>query len=134
MTVTQAEVLTRYDVEIPAHLRDDAEVPICTGLIRQGDCLLVPTRKGKVAGLEPIPAEGIAVIRGEAGGNTHLLVGDGLYARRASRAGADQGTLVVEKGPAWLLHPEHGATGIGPGTYIARRQRVQEDEIRLVRD
>jgi hypothetical protein len=28
---------------------------------------------------------------------------------------------------AYLIHPEHGATGIAPGTYVIRRQRERGD-------
>lgn len=135
MTATLDRIMGAHRVEIPAHLEAQAEVPILSGLQRQGDLLIVPMRAGKVAGAEPVPAEGIAVVRGE-GGNTHLLVAEGpvAWAPRPS-AGADQGTLVVEpEGTAFLLHPEHGATGIGAGSYTIRRQREQHDEIRLVQD
>jgi hypothetical protein len=135
MTKTFIDAETEYGVALPEHIEAAAEIPVLTGMQRQGDVIVLPTRKGKVAGLEPIPAEGIAVVRGEAGGNTHLLIGSGRFAARASRAGADLGTLVVEPGEAtYLAHPEHGYQGIGPGTYIVRRQRVMEDEIALVRD
>ncbi|MCO6011304.1 hypothetical protein NE236_40780 [Actinoallomurus purpureus] len=37
--------------------------------------------------------------------------------------------------PVYLLHPEHGATGCVPGTYVVRRQREQEGRrSRLVAD
>ena len=36
---------------------------------------------------------------------------------------------------AYLLHPEHGATGCTPGTYVIRRQREHEGHrARLVAD
>ena len=127
------ELLTQHDIEIPAHLATDAEIPVCTGLQHQGDVFVVPMRPGKVTGLKPIPPQGIAVVRGEAGGNTHLLVGDGKFAPRHDQG--DLGTLVVDKGEtAYLLHPEHGASGIGAGSYIIRRKREQADEIRLIAD
>ena len=129
----QSDLLTRHNVEVPPHLAEQAEIPVCTGLMRQGDVLVVPTRSGKVANLKPIPAEGIAIVRGEAGGNTHLLVGGGEWASNTTDP-AVMGTLVVEDDPAYLLHPEHGATGIGSGTYIVRRQREQAEIERLVSD
>ncbi len=134
MTTTYAELLGQHEIEVPAHLVGDAEVPVITGMQRQGDVFVLPTRAGKVAGLEPIPPQGLAVVRSESGGNTHLLVAEGAvsYAPRNTRA--DLGTLVVDKGTAWLLHPEHGAQGIGKGTYLIRRQVEQADEIRIVAD
>lgn len=130
---TLEEIMNPHRVEIPAHLEAQAEVPLLTGLQRQGDVLIVPMRPGLVDGLADIPRSGIAVVKGEAGGNTHLLVGTGKMALRSR--GQDLGTLVVKEGEsAYLIHPEHGATGIGPGMYTIRRQREMADEIRLVAD
>ena len=132
---TIEEVMTAHDVEVPTHLADQVEVRICHGAVRQGDVIFLPARAGKVANLKPIPAEGIAVVRGEAGGNTHLLVGGGQWAANTSDP-AIQGTLVVasDSDPAYLLHPEHGCTAFGEGTFIGRRQQEQAEQIRLVAD
>lgn len=125
------------EVEIPPHLAADAEVPVVAGKPqRQGDVMVRPMRKGKIAGLKPVPPEGIAVVRGESGGNTHLLVSEGpVFWAPNTTDRAIQGSLVVEEGAtAFLTHPEHGAQGIGPGHYTIRRQREQADEIRIVSD
>lgn len=129
---TLNELCELHDVEVPAHLVAAAEIPVLTGIQRQGDVIVVPMKPGNVDGLKAIPAEGVPVVRGESGGNTHLLVGAGLFAPKV----VDQvmGTLVVGDEPAYLLHPEHGATGIGRGTYIVSRQREQADVQRLVAD
>lgn len=130
---TLIDIMAPHQVEIPAHLEAQAEVPILTGLQRQGDVLVIPTRPGKVEGLKPVPREEVPAVKGENGGNTHLLVGSGKIAIRGS--GQDLGTLLVEEGEScYLIHPEHGAQGIGPGMYILRRQREMADEIRLVAD
>ena len=43
--------------------------------------------------------------------------------------------LTVPEGSiAYLAHPEHAYTGIGPGSYTLRRQREQADELRMVAD
>ena len=134
---TMEEVLGAHGVEIPAHLEAQAEVPVVTGAQRQGDVIVLPMRKGDVAGAKPVPAEGVAVVRGENGGNTHLLVAEGAvsFAAAPEREPQTLGTLVVDKNAtAFLLHPEHGGQGIGPGNYTIRRQREQADEIRLVQD
>ena len=118
------------------HLTNDVDVPVLTGAQRQGDVLIVPMKPGKIAGLVPIPPEGVVVVRGENGGNTHLLVaeGDVTFAPNTQR-GQRLGSLVVAEGStAWLTHPEHGFNGIGAGTYIVTRQREQADEIRIVAD
>lgn len=133
---TLEELMTKHDVEVPVHLIADAEIPVCRGMSRQGDIAVIPMRKGQVAKLKPVPAEGIPVVRGENGGHTHLLVADGpvLFAPRES-AGADLGTLVVPpNATAYLLHPEHGGQAIGEGSFTIRRQREQAEEIRLVQD
>ena len=127
------DVMTPHDVEVPAHLAADAEVPVLFGLQRQGDVVVIPMQGGVGANYTSIPSEGIPVVRGEAGGNTHLLVGTGLYARLDEKANI--GALLVEEGAtAWLLHPEHGAQGIGAGTYLLRRQQEMADQIKLVSD
>jgi len=136
MTATIDSIMTKHRVEIPAHLEAQAEVPLISGKPqRQGDVMVIPSRKGKVEGLVPVPPEGVAVVRGD-GGNTHLLVAEGpVFWAPAKGAGAIQGTVVVEDGgSAYLIHQEHGATGIGEGQATIRRQREQHDEIRLVAD
>lgn len=134
MTMTYREVLGAHDVEIPPHLEAQAEIPVLAGPQRQGDLIILPMPPGRVAGAVPIPPAGVAVVRGENGGNTHLLVGAGRWAPRDSTAG-DCGTLIVEAGEvAFLIHPEHGANAMAPGSYVVRRQREQADELRLVAD
>lgn len=126
-------VMASAGVEIPAHLEAQAEIPVLAGLQRQGDLIVVPVKPSAKPGV-PIPAEGIAVVRGEATGNTHLLVGDGTWAAVEAR-GLDCGVVTVpEGGTAFLLHREHGAQGFAPGAYLVRRQREQADEIRTVAD
>lgn len=131
---TFGDLMTSHGVEIPAHLIEDAEIPVLSGVQRQGDLIVVPTRPSAKKGML-IPAEGVSVIRGEATGNTHLLVGDGTWAPVEGRGGQDLGIVTVpDDGAAYLLHPEHGAQGFAPGVYLVRRQREQADEIRLVAD
>ena len=136
MTATLDSIMGKHRVEIPAHLEAQAEIPMVSGKpARQGDVMVIPMRAGKVAGAEPVPPEGIAVVRGD-GGNTHLLVSLGgtvLWAPNKQQ-GADQGTLVIEDGGAALIHPEHGAVSFAPGAWLFRRQREQADIERLVAD
>jgi hypothetical protein len=135
MTTTYQDILGAHDVEIPAHLVAEAEVPVLTGLQFQGDVAIIPTRPGKTAA-KAVPPTGVPVVRGEAGGNTHLLVADGLVLWNPAQAGGlALGLVVVPDGAvAYLLHPEHGAMGMAPGHYTLRRQREQADEIRTVQD
>ncbi len=139
MTATLETVLGQHKVEIPAHLEAQAEIALISDKpIRQGDVYVIPHRAGHVDGAAQVPPEGVPVVRGEAGGNTHLLVAEGtvLWApRTGSPDAADMGTLVVEEGSsAFLIHPEHGAAGMGPGHFTIRRQREQAEEVRLVAD
>lgn len=121
-------------VEIPAHLEADAELPVLTGLQVQGDVAIVPTRPSAKPG-ERVPPEGVAVVRGENGGHTHLLVGENVEWASADSFGQTLGVVTVPAGFAgFLLHPEHGGNAMGPGSYTLRRQREQADEIRLVAD
>jgi len=117
--------------EIPAHLVAETEVPLCSGLQRQGDVLVRPTRKSAKAGVR-IPKDGVPVVRGENGGNTHLLVGDGTWASVEGDL-LELGVVDVET-ECYLMHPEHGAQGLAPGSYVISRQREQADEIRRVQD
>jgi hypothetical protein len=131
---TYEQVMGAHSVEIPAHLITDAEVPILSGLQVQGDVAIVPHRHGKGDTIL-VPAEGVAVVRGESGGNTHLLVADGPVVWCPSSNELTMGQVTVPKGAvAYLLHPEHGAMGLAPGSYLIRRQREMADEIRRVSD
>lgn len=134
MNATYSDILGRHDVEIPTHLEQQAEVPVLSGAQRQGDLIVLPTRAGVDLGEIVAPA-GIPVVRGEAGGNTHLLVADGTVHWRPVAGSTTLGTVTVdEDATAYLLHPEHGCQGIAAGSYTIRRQREQADEIRTVAD
>jgi hypothetical protein len=139
-TKTQAELIAQHGIDIDPQLDREISVPVSNGLQRQGDILVVPTEASSKPSKEhKVGAEGVAVVRGEAGGNTHLLLGDGpvFYAPvngRSTNALA-LGTITVPEGSTgYLAHPEHGYAGIAPGTYTVNRQREQADEIRLVQD
>jgi len=138
---TLADVIGRHGVDVLDHLDRQLEVPVLTGLQAQGDIIVVPGYKagiGTHVASNPVPAGGVAVVRGENGGNTHTLLADGAVSwdvvdRPAN--GLDLGILTVADGAtAFLAHPEHGYAGVGTGTYVIRRQREQADEIRLVQD
>jgi hypothetical protein len=130
---TLTELMTGR-VEIPEHLEVDAEIPVLAGLQVQGDIAIIPTRASAKPGAL-VPAEGVAVVRGENGGNTHLLVGEGVMWAPAVNRGQGLGVVTVPKGgTGYLLHPEHGANALAPGSYSLRRQREQADAIRLIQD
>ncbi|MDA8312860.1 MAG: hypothetical protein M0Z46_20055 [Actinomycetota bacterium] len=132
---TIADVMNRHAVAVPSHLSAQADVPLLAGMQRQGDVLIAPCQPHTHQGA-PVPPAGIAVVRGEAGGNTHLLVaaGDVRWTTISGRT-LELGTLAVAHGAeAYLLHPEHGAAGIAPGNYSLKRQRQQAEVERLVAD
>lgn len=122
------------DVEVLDHLDRQVDVPIVPGPQAQGDIIVIPAEHA--GAVTPVPAAGVAVVRGENGGNTHLLVADGpVFFDPAGDGSQTLGALHVPAGAAaYLIHPEHGATGIAPGGYVLRRQREQADAVRLVAD
>lgn len=162
MSTTFAEVLGAHGITIPDETLAELEVPVLTGPQRQGDVAVFPRgRNGEVAVLDErgqpvvigpltagevklaklVPSEGIAVVRGEATGNTHLLHAAGTcrWLEKGTALGGDSvllGVLEVGDGAeCFLIHTdEHGANGIGPGTYRLHGKREQADEIRRVHD
>lgn len=141
-TQTLADLITFHGVDVHDHLDRDELVPVHTGRLQfQGDVAVIPADAVRASGSgypKPVPAEGVPVVRGENGGNTHLLLGDRTVTWDQSTGGPtalDLGVLTVpETATAWLAHPEHGYLGVGPGRYVIRRQREQADEVRLVAD
>jgi hypothetical protein len=136
MTATLAELITTHGVTVDDHLDRQLHIPILTGMQRQGDVLVLPSPGAKPA-TTPVPAAGTPVVRGENGGNTHAIVGPNVYCdvRTATADDLHLATLTVPGGEvAYIMHPEHGANGIGPGTYALNRQREQADQLRMVQD
>ena len=133
---TLESLIDTYGVEVDAHLARGADVPVLSGLQIQGDVIVKPVRPGADKG-SPVPAEGIPVVRGESGGNTHLLLASpGVSWRPMAGVSATQpilGTVTVAD-VAWIAHPEHGFLGLGAGTYQICRQVEKADELRLVAD
>lgn len=133
---TLEQLVGSFGIDVDQHLDREDIVPVVNGLQRQGDVIVIPTPDVEVRDGKQVPAQGVAVVRGENGGNTHLLLasGDVKYAVVESDR-LDIGTFTVAEGStAYLAHPEHGYAGIAPGTYTVRRQREQADEIRMVAD
>lgn len=137
---TLAQLETVHGVTVDEHLNRDDIVPVSGGLQRQGDVIVIPSAISRAdrKAQTPVPREGVAVVRGENGGNTHLLLAAGDVRYDAVNLGTQDltlGVLTVAPGATgYLAHPEHGYAGISPGTYVVRRQREQADAIRLVAD
>jgi hypothetical protein len=142
---TLAEVTRATGFAVLEHLEAEAQVPVLGGLQAQGDLFIVPqAAHDRHAGgvllaerrIKPVPAAGIAVIEAIGSGHEHRLFAGTpgtAWWTPADRGGQDLGVLECAE-PAFILHPEHGAAGIAPGTYLLRRQREQADEERLVAD
>ena len=118
----------------------DVDIPVVTGVQRQGDVLVLPSQPpsclpgfGRRQGLRA----GVVVVGSESSGHTHTLYGDGTVRRLADptspaalpRPDATVAWLRVPAGgEAFLMHSdEHCALGIGPGTYQLRRQLEYRD-------
>jgi hypothetical protein len=144
---TYDSALALIGVTVPDHLDAGAEVPVLTGPQAQGDLLVTPEevpdddaarRRGKPAAWVAVPAQGVQVVHGEATGNTHWLHAGfdspGVRWRRVGDGGLVLGYVQVPAGQsALLIHTdEHGANGIGPGTYAIRGKRELGLAVRAV--
>jgi hypothetical protein len=136
---TLAELIARHGADVLEHLDRQVDIPVTDQPQIQGDVSVLPVSAAARAST-PVPPEGVAVIRGASGGNTHSLHGDGQIwydPAPGDTGGMMLGTLTVPAGStAWLAHPEHGYLGIAPGTYRIGRQREHEPhrEVRFVAD
>jgi hypothetical protein len=144
---TAFDILTRHGLTPAADDLDDIAadlaVPVLSGPQRQGDILIVPTgplTPAERATAAAVPAGGVALVRGEATGNTHILAPDPgvsiLWAETpAGRGDTLLGVIAVDGGPAWLIHTdEHSVLGVAPGVYQVRGKREQREEIARVQD
>lgn len=138
MATTLGELAGRHGFAVLEHLEAEAQVPVLDGLQAQGDLFIVPDPRAVLAQEDSaaVPAAGIAVIEAVGSGHEHrLFAGQSGTAWWYPGGGTAQDIGVLDcTAPAYVLHPEHGATGIAPGRYLLRRQREQADEERLVAD
>jgi hypothetical protein len=130
---TLADLTAATGLPVDLHLVLDLTIPVADGIQAQGDLIVVPLAElaGQVtirdnALWSEVPADGVEVVRNEAGGNPHTLVADPdtcLWTTDVDDVdGLAVGVLDAME-PVYLLHREHGGTGIAPGRYIVRRQR-----------
>ena len=143
MTATLTELVELVDFAFDPHLEPDDPTPVLTGPQAQGDIYILPAN-GTVPGVYPADGSsqplggGFDIIEGQGIRNPHTLrsFDDGCTIVPGTAGYPfDVATLTVPAGAAaFLLHPEHGANGIGPGVYVLRRQREQAEEIRVVAD
>lgn len=141
---TLSALIDTHGIDVHDHLDRDALVPVLTGLQFQGDLAVIPNVTASGSGYpQAVPREGVAVVRGENGSNTHLLLDGGGTSdtpvmwdpSSGGPSGLDLGVLTVPADRcAFIAHPEHAYSGIAPGVYTLRRQREQADAVRLVAD
>ncbi|HUR07120.1 MAG TPA: hypothetical protein VM347_31560 [Nonomuraea sp.] len=145
MTVTLASLSQQTGLAVLDHLEKEASIPVVDGLQAQGDLIVIPlsvvassVRPWTDATWTDVPPEGVELLRGAAGGNPHTLVADpGTCRWTAGVSDSDELAIGIfeTSAVAYLLHPEHGASGCTPGTYVIRRQREHEARrARLVAD
>ncbi|TKK90537.1 hypothetical protein FDA94_05970 [Herbidospora galbida] len=122
MMITLAALSTRTGRAFDDHLDRSLTIPVLDGIQAQGDLLVIPahlleTSPEPDAGWRPVPPEGLVLLDGV---HPHVLVAD--PGTCLSTDGPD-GPVFTATAPVYLMHPEHGATGLAPGRYAARRQR-----------
>jgi len=72
------------------------------------------------------PEAGEELVRGEAGNNPHTLVADPGTCHLTTALSDPEGlglAMIENTAPVYLIHPEHGGTGVAPGSWLVRRQR-----------
>jgi hypothetical protein len=140
-TLTLADLTARTGLDVLGHLEREVTIPVTDGIQAQGDLLVIPMAllaagprdrtRGDVSIVDSprwheVPAAGVEVLRAGTGGNPHTLVADPGTCRWTTGVNDPQrlalGALSTT-GIAYLIHPEHGGSGIAPGTYVIRRQR-----------
>jgi len=140
MTMTLAELTDLTGLDVLDHLERQVTIPVVDGLQAQGDLIVIPyafvehsVSTHAYTRWQDVPAAGIELLRSAAGGNPHSLVADPGTCRFA--AGLHDPTrlalgVIDTTAVAYLIHPEHGGTGIAPGRYVVRRQRERSTERR----
>lgn len=128
---TYRSALALVGASVPDHLVADAEIPVLSGPQAQGDLLVFQKKAPPGLPWRPLPEGGLRLVEGEASGNTHWLHAGfrspGVRWAESNLGGVRLGFLQVPHGQsAMLIHTdEHGANGIGPGTYLIHRKREQ---------
>ncbi len=142
-TMTHAQAAKLAGIELVMQELDrEASVPVVTDVAAQGDVLIYKAdNKTRVThkATNKVTKAGYPVVRGENGGNTHLLLAatGEIYFDAIDNGATDVklGVLTVPAGSqALLTHPEHGGFLIEPGVYGINRQREYAGEWALVAD
>ncbi len=127
-----AELLDVTELDVLDHLEREITVPVLDGPQAQGDLIVLPMAMVPVVTAFPwatwrsVPWRGVELVRGVAGNNPHTLVADEGTCRWTNgvRDPLSLGIAIVENtAPAYLIHPEHGGSGVAPGRWLVRRQQ-----------
>ncbi|MFI9387275.1 hypothetical protein [Kutzneria sp. NPDC052558] len=127
-----AELLSWSGLDVLDHLEREVAVPVVDGLQAQGDLIVIPLDMLGAILLwgsgrwQPVPPSGVELVRGEGGNNPHTLVADvgTCHWTNGFRDATGLAIAVVDNtAPAYLVHPEHGGSGIAPGRWLVRRQQ-----------
>ena len=127
-----AELLDRYGLDVLDHLEREVTIPVVDGLQAQGDLIVIPldlfdANEIRPSGTwRPVWPGGVELVRAEDGNNPHTLIataGQCLWTNSVwDHTGL--GIAVFENTePVYLVHPEHGGSGIAAGRWLVRRQR-----------
>ena len=138
MTTTYATAFKTPGFTIPPHLEAQAEIPLVSRLVAQGDLYIARVEydfhiEGKTYDI----STSYQVVRGEAERNTHALIGSGSFTEcNPIHSLLDYGVLRVGPGQeAILIHSgEHGAVRMTEGTYRIWGQLSYEAELRRTAD
>ncbi|MFI2350030.1 hypothetical protein ACH492_23855 [Streptomyces sp. NPDC019443] len=131
-TMTLADLTTRTGLDVLDHLEREVTIPVVDGLQAQGDLIVIPhallegVTVSEHARRREVPSAGIELLRSAAGGNPHTVAADPGTCYWTARVVDPQGLalgMIETTAIAYLIHPEHGGTGIAPGRYVIRRQR-----------
>lgn len=127
-----AELLDRNDLDVLDHLERQVAVPVLDGPQAQGDLIVLPHTLVQTVTVhagrrwQPVPPGGVELVRGVAGNNPHTLVADPGTCEWTAAIRDPLGlgiALFTNTAPVYLIHPEHGGSGVAPGTWLVRRQR-----------
>jgi hypothetical protein len=127
-----ADLLESTGLDVLDHLETQVAIPVLGGLQAQGDLIVIPRALlddvvvPDWAVHRDVPASGLELLRSATGGNPHTLVADPHTCTWTDWVRDPTGLaigLLRATAPAYLIHPEHGGSGIAPGEYVIRRQR-----------
>lgn len=135
MTITLEELIGMSGLDVLEHLEREAAIPVVDGVQAQGDLIVIPAAMLANVwvfgdrGWREVPASGVELLRSAGGGNPHTLVGERYTCEWSTWVHDPEGLAIGalrNTRTAYLIHPEHGGSGIAPGVWVVRRQRERQ--------